>query len=515
MQALALAEMEQIGSVNVVASLGEGKTLVTALAPLLFDSKKPLFLNYKRLIDKTIREFRELANDWRICHDYTFLSIECLSREAYADYLDRLRADFVCIDEAHSLSNANGARFRRVRRYKDKCPQVPILPLTATPGTASIGQYAHIQDLILGAGSPLPRDEGTLLEWREALDTEVIGQRRPPGALTRWSSGGAELTAVRAGVGTRIEQTPGNVYARSAESVDCSIYITDYKLDLAPHMGELVECAWREAMLPDGRCFEELYNHALILKQLGSGYAKVLDPAPPIAWREARSLWGSFVRSIIGAEHVYHLDTPAQVKASVRSGAIDDGGLLDAWLTIEPTFKPCTKTDWFDLSVLTYASDWLARERGLVWVTQPTVGRALAKLTGLPFFHANGVDPSAGSIEAYDGSTGAVLAVRPNMLGRNLQNRWAKNLYISPPSSTTELDQSIGRTARRGQRASTVEVTFLLTVWENWAAVTKARSAALAERALGKNDSSRLLLGDWCVTDLATVNTWKGPFWKR
>lgn len=505
-QAAALHELAELGSCNVVASLGGGKTLITALAPLVVGAKKPLFLVYARLIDKTIREFRQLADDWHICDSYTFLSVEKLSRAEYADYLDLLCPDLIVIDEAHCLGNAEGARFRRLRRYKEANPHVPIVPLTATPGTESISQYAHVQALVLGESSPLPLDTHTLREWCEALDTEVIGQRRPPGAL------GATLEVARENVGTRVEDTPGNIYSRSADSVDCSIYVTSQKIELSSEIDALVEVARHDMCLPDGRCFEELYNVATIVKQLGCGYAKVLDPTPPLAWREARSLWAAFAREVIrrGA-----LDTPAQVKAAVRSGEIDDGGLLANWQTLEPTFTPRTITAWFDLSVLHVVSYWLSVEKGLVWVTQPTVGRRLAQLTGLPFFHAGGCDVEAGSIEAYSRSTGAILAVRPNMLGRNLQDRWHTNLYVTPPSSATEIDQSIGRTARRGQKQPTVEVTFLLSVRENWESVTSARASAQAEKALGKNNSSRLINCDWCVSDLATVNTWKGPRWQR
>lgn len=514
MQALALAEFEQLGACNVVASLGAGKTLVTALVPILAGATKPLFLDYARLLDKTVREFRLLAEDWHICHTYTFLSVECLSAPRYADYLSRLTPDLIVIDEAHSLANREGARFRRLRRYKEAHPGTRILTLTATPGE-DLHQYAHIQALLLGEQAPVPIEPDTLREWGEALDVNVRGQRRPTGALARFSSGGAALDEVRSGVGRRIEETRGNVYSRSAESIDCSVYLADCRPDVDPITDELCEAAWSDMILPDGRCFEELYNQQTILKQLGAGYAKVLDPTPPAAWREARSLWSAFVREIVSNESAFGLDTPAQVKAAVRAGEIDDDGLLAKWLAIEPTFVPRTKTEWFDFTVLEFAAEWVATERGLVWVSQPTVGRRLAEQTGLPFFHANGVDPTHGSIEAYTGSTGAILAVRPNMLGRNLQDRWYKNLYITPPSSATELDQSIGRTARRGQRAPTVDVLFVLTVRENWNSIASARRAAEAERALGRNDSSRLLTCDWCVSDLATVNTWRGPRWIR
>src|SRR5271169_5459402 len=48
-QAAALDELQDLRTCNGVVGLGGGKTLVTALAPLVLNAKRPLFLNYARL----------------------------------------------------------------------------------------------------------------------------------------------------------------------------------------------------------------------------------------------------------------------------------------------------------------------------------------------------------------------------------------------------------------------------------------------------------------------------------
>ena len=75
-----------------------------ALAPVLLGSKNPLFLNYARLIDKTVREFRALATDW----EYAVAAISfCLSRNCHSPHTLTTSRGYgltlIMIDEGHSL----------------------------------------------------------------------------------------------------------------------------------------------------------------------------------------------------------------------------------------------------------------------------------------------------------------------------------------------------------------------------------------------------------------------------
>lgn len=506
MQAAALKELYELRRCSCVAALGTGKTLVSALAPTLLEVKRAAFFNYSRLMEKTRREFDDLSKDWKVFRSYDFLTVEKLSLEQYANWLETYLPELIVIDEAQSLVNPEGARFRRLRRFKVDHPETVILLLTGTPGSDSLNQYAHLQALLHGIESPLPLYSHELYQWCEATDAHVRGVRRAPGVL------GQNLEEAREWIGKRVEDTEGNIYHRVPDGVDCSLYLDSCALDIvSADMDRLCNSARRNLELPDGRSFEELYDVGLILKQLGCGFAKVLDPAPPSDWKEARGLWGTFVREIIAQEDLYQMDTPNQVLKAVRSGQLDDGGLLAQWLEIRPSFEGQHVTEWFDDSVLRFCSDWLKEHKGLLWTTLPTFGRRLKEVSGLPFFHALGRDSDVGSIESYLGGTGAILSVGANKLGRNLQNRWHKNLFVTPPASATDIDQAIGRTVRTGQRAATVEVSFLFTVWENWACVAKAKARAETDRTLGRNQASRLLIGDWVVEEPRG----SGPRWKK
>lgn len=511
MQAAALGCLYELGRCSTVASLGTGKTLVSALAPTLLSSKRPVFLNYARLLDKTRWEFKQLCPDWRVCEDYEFLSVEKLSLANYADWLLRWEPDFICVDEAHSLSNAQGARFKRLMRFHEAHPRVPILLLTGTPGSESVRQYAHLQELLHGDASPLPRNYELDL-MAQATDSEVRGIRRALGDLVRFSGGVQSLEAVRDGIGQRVARTRGNIYYRLPDGVDCSLYASAEKFDDA-QMDDFIVQAREFGTLPDGRVFEEIYDTSLIAKQLGLGFAKVLDPMPPEPWAAARRAWGAYVRECV-ADESQQFDTPFQVSAAVRRGELDDGGLYAFWREIEPTFTPVHKTEWFSLAAVQWCVDWAQREGGLVWTTMPTFGRKFAEISGLPFFHSNGQDANKGSIEQYPGGP-ACLSFSANCLGRNLQDRWNKNLFVAPASSADSLDQAIGRTVRRGQKAEVVEVVFLLTVFENCASIHTARKRAETDRTLGKNYGSRLLLGDWNIPSEAEVSRWSGPRWRK
>lgn len=515
-QAVALRELHDHGRLNVVAGLGSGKTLVTALLPVLLGAKRPLFLNYSRLMNKTLRDFRMLAEHWQVARNYEFLSVERLSSAKNSNYLEKLCPDLIVVDESHSLKDVKGSRFKRLRRYREAHPDVPVVPLTATPGTDSLNNFAHIQDLVHGERSPLPRKYHDLQQWCQATDVKVE-LRRGPGALTVFSDGDTVLEAVRAGIGRRIEETPGNIYHRTPESTDCSLYLDSIKFDgFAPASDAYFEAAWHAEKLPDDRCFEEMYSRQLILRQLGCGFCKVLNPTPPEAWREARKNFGTLVRDYISQEKKYALDTPLQVVAAIRRKELNDFGLYAAWKEVEPTFKPVHVTEWYDLGVIQFCADWLREHKGLVWCTFPSFGRKLSEVSGLPFFHAGGLDyRTKADIESYYEPTGAILALEPNKLGRNLQDRWHKNLFVAPPASALDLDQAIGRTARFGQKKETVEVSFLFSCRENFDSVTVARSRADYDRALGRNENSKLLVCDWNVADLAEVSEWEGARWER
>jgi hypothetical protein len=462
-----------------------------------------MLLTYARLIEKTQIEFRQLCPDWRAAENFEFLSVEKLSMASYAEYLLRYEPDLLVVDESHCLSNPIGARFKRIARLLAAHPKLPILLLTGTAGSESIRQYSHLQELLHGNESPLPRNYENDL-WCQATDVHVQGIRRSLGALECF---GTDLDAAREGIRQRVAHTRGNTYLQVPEGFDGNLYVDTHRF-VDTSVDEEIKQAREQGTLPDGREFEEVYNTGLIVKQVSLGFAKVLNPLPPEEWRAARRALGAYVREVMSDERLQY-DTPLMVISAIRHGELDDGGCYEYWKSVEPSFVPTHSTEWLSFGAVDWAADWAKREGGLVWTTLPTFGRKLAERSGLPFFHSNGRDVNCGSIEQHPGGP-CVLSFAPNCLGRNLQ-RWHKNLFVAPPAHADNLNQAFGRTARRGQTAPVVEYKFFLSCIENLEAIHKSRETA---RAAG-DPSSRINMGTWCVEDLAEVRKLPGPRWKK
>jgi LAGLIDADG-like domain len=495
-------------------------TLITALAPTVLEAKRPLFLTYAKLLDKTRREFRELAVNWRVANNYQFLGFEKFSRVESAQFLDKYLPDMIVADEAHAFktpasgrkTSASG-RTKRLGRWLKAHPECVFIPLTGTPGDESVHNIAHIQNWVHREHSPLPRDYNELNQWAQCLDAKVT-QRRSPGVLKAFAKDSSLLDDVRAGVGDRVAETPGNLYQRNA-SVQCSLYLDSIKFDDYPEKVEQnFACVRKDTdHTPDGRVLDSPVELWRLFNTMSLGFWHLLDPAPPEAWREARKMYNSFVRDIL-SQSKYGLDTPLQVGQLCRRGEIDSQGLYAAWKAIEPTFKPNPIVEWFDDSALKYCSEWLTEHQGLLWTSYPAFGKKLAEMSGRPFYHLQGIDAKTGKSIEEHGDTSCILALMANKEGRNLQ-RFHKNLVVTPSASSDVLEQMIGRTHRQGQTAEAVEVSFLLGSIENLEALYKARNRAKFDRDQGKNLSSKLLTGDWMVHQLVDSEAWDGPRWQK
>lgn len=506
-QALALRELHDERKLCVFAALGVGKTLITALAPVVLEAKRPLFVVYARLMKKTKSEFSQLANDWNICQNYRFENLEKLVNSSV---FEEYQPDLVVCDESAGV-RPNSGRSKRLWQYLESHDCV-FLPLTGTPGDDKVEDVAWLQYLSLRSGSPYPTEDNELAQWGQALNAQVT-RRREPGALVKFTNGSTKLDDVRRGVGERAYETPGNVFSFTSSAVGCSLLVNSIKLEgLKPETDDLFAYVAQNDSLPDGRVFEDAFYLNMVLKQLALGFSKVLDPAPPEEWRDVRREWATFARSYLD-EDDNSMCTPSQVVHAIRRGDIDDGGVYESWLKIRPTFEPRHVTVWHDTAVLELTKNWLAKNKdSLVWTSFPILGYALEKYCAVPFFRAQGVSAASGSIEDWRGRS-AILAVKPNSHGRNLQ-RYSRNLFLTPLSKADDFSQACGRTHRRGQTSDIVDVSLLLSCRESWNDVAKSRARAKLDRSMNLNHDNKVLACDWTVADLNEVNTWTGPRWE-
>ena len=117
MQACALHDIGVYGGAFCPLGVGEGKTLITLLAPYVLNAQRPLLLLPANLIEKTERDRRRLSEHWRIPNNIRLFSYEMLGRVQSAGELEVYAPDLILADECHKLKNRHAAVTRRVTRW--------------------------------------------------------------------------------------------------------------------------------------------------------------------------------------------------------------------------------------------------------------------------------------------------------------------------------------------------------------------------------------------------------------
>lgn len=497
-QALALHDIATYGGGFLPVGVGEGKTLIFALSSYVLDAKKPIGLLPATLIENAERALRLLSKHWLIPTNLRLFSYEKLGLEQYAEELEAYEPDAIIADEVHRLKNLDAACTKRVARYMAKRPSTPFVGMSGTVMRDSLHDFAHIIFWALKGSTPLPIPKHERDEWAGALaeaKPDRFGEQpaqMSPGALLEMCSSDElrelPLKAARLGFRRRLIETPGVVAtAGDGETVGASIRITGQIYKLHASSTEERFTNLRKAMLtPDGyELFTgvDVWRHA---RELALGFHSIWDPRPPKEWLEPRKRWSAFVRSYLSRSHT--LDSPDQVKQAVEGGEIDDDGLLEAWLEVEPTFTPNPVEIWHDDTVLKICAKW-GKKPGIIWVDQVFFAERLSKDTGLPYYGAGGLDAEGRYIEDADCSRAIIASVDANRDGKNLQGdpdrKWkgfSRNLLVGPPDGWDALQQCIARTHRPKQLADEVTVDVLLGCREHITAWHRAVAGTIAAR---------------------------------
>ncbi len=516
-QAVALAELELYRRLTAIVSVGGGKTLLAALIPTVLGAKRPLLLVPANLVEKSRREMKTLSKTWCVHPAIQIVSYEKLSIRQYKTVLQDGRYDVVVADEAFSIKTPDSGRTKRLMEYLETNPDVIFIGMTGTPGDSTIRDYAHYFTAAGREHTPLPRPGSyELLQWTQALDEKTREIRRSPGTLSQFADGNHELDAVRAAVGTRFEETPGFVYHRDA-SVNCSLVLDSWiHNDYSQTIEDVFEYVREhEDELPTGQVIDTPLERYNLFATMNLGFLRVIDPKPPEEWRATRKAYRSFVNECLDDESL-GFDTAGEVTHACREGELGSFGLWEAWAEIEPTFKPVSKTEWISDEIVQLIAEWMKKNDALVWTPFPAMGRALAKVSGKAFFHRQGISLTHGNIEAYTGTESAIVSTQSNYMGRNLQDRWSRNLVLGAPAKADTFEQLIGRTHRTGQKADVVDVKFFCGSIENLDALDRARGRARIDRDMGRNRSSKLLMCDWlCPSTVEVLAKHKGPRWNK
>ena len=485
-QATMLAEAHDHGGAFGPIRVGGGKTLISFLAPVVLEAKRPLLLVPAKLRDKTKTEFLTLlAPQWQAPSNLTIESYERLGRIDKRSgepivRLELLSPDLIICDEVHRLKNPKAACTRRVARYMKHAPETKFLGMSGTITNRSLRDFAHILFWCLKHRAPLPLEYKDLEDWADALDEKVASENRmDPGALKLFADPKElkeldELAAVRRGFRRRLVETPG-VVATSEKHVGASISITCVE----PNYSEETEKAFRTLRsiweTPDGWPIADgvtLWRHA---RELALGFFYKWDPRPPQAWLTARQEWCACVRHILSTNR-RGLDSELQVSQAVSKGEYgdDETDAYTEWARVRHTFKPITVPVWLDNGPLELATEWIKRHRGIVWVEHRAVGEKLSEVAKVTYYGSGGVDRRGAAIETAEPKRSLIASIASSGEGRNLQ-AWAENLITSPVPTGRIVEQLLGRTHRDNQEADEVTFDVIVGCKEQYNALIQAK----------------------------------------
>lgn len=480
-QAIALYELGRVGGLFGPVGVGEGKTAISLLAPLMLNSKRPLLLAPASLLEKTRRDQRRYAMHFKVPNYSILRSYEMLSHPRSATLLDQLRPDLIVADEAHKLKNRRAIGTGRVIDWMRRHPETRFVALSGSITRRSLKDYWHIVQWCLRAGAPVPLLWSVLEEWADAIDQKDGGEK-PPGVLLHMCSADEyrmpHPKGVRQGFRRRLVETPG-VVATSDEDVTCSIEVREVVADMPETLrAELIKMRATWAT-PNGETFADPLSMWRHMQEMAHGFFGSWQPAAPLEWLTVRRDWYAMLRYLVDCKGSGA--SPVHVIRDVDLGRNPEAKpLLEAWRAIEPTFTPNPVPIWLSDYLIRFVGRWLkGREPTLVWIDQIPFGEALAVHTGLPFYRAGGYEwRSKKFIDDQPGGSHIILSAASNSDGRNLQDRWCRNLIVNPHSDNKRWQQQIGRTHRRGQEADTVECDLIFACEEQRLALAKARRDA-------------------------------------
>lgn len=512
-QAQALYEMHDYQGLFGPIRVSGGKTLISLLAAIVLESRVPMLLLPKALVEKTRTEARKLAQHWKLPEFLHIVSYQALGRVSGAEVLEKAQPDLLICDEAHKLKNKRAAVTKRVSRYMQSHPDTRMVILTGTITKRSLHDFAHLLAWSLKLRTPLPRSYHELEAWALALDERPNAIVPPlhPGAILKLATEedtGDVTQRARTAVRRRINNTPGVVTA-SGGGCDVSLRVQGHIVPTSSVTERAFETLRTRWETPDGWPVSDgfaIWRHA---RELALGFYYRWDPRPPDEWLDARKAWSAFCRKVL-RENRRNLDSEMQVAlACVEHPEWYGDEEYKAWVAIRSSFKPKTVAVPFDDSVLGYCQNWVEKHGGLVWCEHIDFAERLSAATGIPYFAGEGLDSRGCSIEEYDGKS-AILSIEANREGRNLQ-RFSRNLVTSPLQQGDRWQQMLARTHRDGQEADEVICDVVISCFEHVEAFRIIKDDARYQEDI-TGDHQKLLLADVIVPETMHL---KGVVWNR
>lgn len=477
-QVAALADIYEVHGLLGPLAVGRGKALVSLLAPVVLESKRPVLLVPASLRDQTLAHVvPQMRKHWKLHPNLAVVGYEELALAKNATLLETLQPDLVVCDEAHALRNTSAGRTRRVSRYLRENPTCVFVALSGTMTNRSLRDYWHLarwalrDDLV-----PLPTKWPELQDWADALDAVRLGQEQDrvvaPGALLDFCEKGEKPAD---GFRRRLVETPG-VVASGEDELGVSLVIQPRPLAVPTVVDKALKDLRATWVAPNGDEITDALTMWRISHELALGLFYRWDPPAPKEWLQPRLAWNRYVREQLHYRH--SLDTPLQVwQEQAKLPADMQRQEFRDWKEVRESFDPTSVAEWISDHAVRDATAWLRENDGLVWTSHDAFARRLSEVSGRPYF-----GPGAEASRAILTAKGPSIASRKaHGIGKNLV-QWNRALVVAPPTTGTAWEQALGRMHRPGHSADSVVVDVYLSTPEQRAAFGRARGDALYQR---------------------------------
>lgn len=467
-QVAALVDIGLYEGAFLPIGVGQGKALISLLAPVVLDAQNPLLIVPAALREQTLQHvIPNMRKHWKLHPNLKVVGYSELSLAKNKDFLLDLKPDVIILDECHYVKNKPAGRTKRMIRYFREYPNTKCIAMSGTIASKSLRDWAHIAEWALGPYTPVPMRWHELSDWADALDVGIPNQSRvSPGALMHFCDPGENA---RQGFRRRMVETPG-VVASEADELGVSLRISSIKNVVLPAgVQSAIDKTKNTWETPNGDIITEAVELWRHLQELSLGFWYRWEPTAPKAWMQARREWKKYVRETL-KHNRRGLDTELQVWN--ECAAAQTLPEWQNWKRLKDTFKINTVAEWLDDFALRQCADWLHKNGGICWVNHRAFGQKLAEHSGLTYY-------GAGDYSILDTKERAIIAsIRAHGEGKNLQ-QFANNLVVCPPSSGKTWEQLLGRTHREGQGEDTVYCDVFLHTADFEKAFEKAREEAV------------------------------------
>lgn len=464
-QSTALRELAASGGLVGAIPVGQGKTLVGLLSPVVLGATRPLLLVPAQLREQTLLDIERYGRHFRVARPFV-RSYEELSTPARTSMLSILVPDLIVADEAHKLRYSTSTRVRRVARYLREHPECRFVALSGTITRGPLTDFAHLLAWALGERSPLPLGEPLLTAWNKAVEEDdrleptlaKIRRRAPDGSSPRETLQHHLSSA-------------GGIILSGGEEVACSLVIHERFIN-APEtvakLGAKVAASWQS---PDGDELESPLARDRVLGELACGFYYYWDWSPSPwngrpdePWLETRAAWHKAVRHALESDYAIEgRDSPMLLaQACLRGGPTVPRPLQVAWERWVPhkdKAAPPVLARWVDSFRVEDAIAWamVQEDAPILWYVHRAVGDELARRSGFEQF-GEGAKASAGILSIVKPRP-IVASIPAHGHGKNLQV-WGNQLFVGPVRSASIVEQALGRLHRYGQARDEVTATF-------------------------------------------------------